>query len=53
MKFFSSQNTAGVSQEKGIAVISQTMEVNGDQVLKVQKIHENYKMPPYSLSEVI
>ncbi len=29
---FSPQNTAGVSQEKGIAVICQIIEVNGDQV---------------------
>ncbi len=31
VKFFSPQNTAGVSQENSIAVISQTIEVNGDQ----------------------
>ncbi len=29
---FSPQNSAGVLQEKGVAVISQTIEVNGDQV---------------------
>ncbi len=28
--FFSPQNTAGVSQGKGIVVISQTIKVNGD-----------------------
>ncbi len=32
VKLFSAQNTAGVSQEKGIAVVSQTVEANGDQV---------------------
>ncbi len=31
VKVFSSQNTAGVSQEKGVAVIFQTVEVNGHQ----------------------
>ncbi len=31
VKFFSPQNTAGVSQEKGVAVFSQTVKVNGDQ----------------------
>ncbi len=31
------QNTAGVSQEKGIAVISQTIETNGDQVSNIKK----------------
>ncbi len=30
VKFFSQQNTAVVSQEKGIAVISQIIVVNGD-----------------------
>ncbi len=30
-KFFSSQNTAGVLQEKVVAVIPQTIKVNGDQ----------------------
>ncbi len=28
--FFSPQNSAGVSQEKGVAVISPTIAVNGD-----------------------
>ncbi len=28
-KFFSQQNTAGVSQENGVAVTYQTFEVNG------------------------
>ncbi len=32
MKVLSPQNTAGVSQEKDVAVISQTNEVNGDQI---------------------
>ncbi len=31
VKFFSPQITAQVSQEKGVAVISQTVEVIGDQ----------------------
>ncbi len=39
VKFFSLQNTAGVSQEKGVAVMSQTIEVNGDQVLNVKNTH--------------
>ncbi len=30
VKFFTSQNTAGVFQGKGIEVISQAIEVNGD-----------------------
>ncbi len=30
VNFFSPQNTAGVSQEKDVAVKSQTIEVNGD-----------------------
>ncbi len=30
VKFFGPQNTAGVSQEKGISVISQIIIVNGD-----------------------
>ncbi len=30
VKIFNSQNTAGVSSEKGVAVISQTIVVNGD-----------------------
>ncbi len=30
VNFFSPQNTAGLSQEIGVAVISQTLEVNGD-----------------------
>ncbi len=38
VKFLSSWNTAGVSWEKGVAVISQTIIANGDQVLKVKKI---------------
>ncbi len=37
VKFFSPQNTAGVSQEKGVAVTSQTIEVNGDQVSNIKK----------------
>ncbi len=34
VKFFSQQNTAGVSQDKTIA---QTIEANVDQILKVKK----------------
>ncbi len=30
VKFFSPQNTAGVSEEKGTEVISKTMEANDD-----------------------
>ncbi len=30
VKFFSPQNTAGVSQDQGLAVMSQTTEANGD-----------------------
>ncbi len=37
VKFFSPQNTAGVSQEKGAAVITQTIEVNGDQLSNMKK----------------
>ncbi len=37
VKFFSPQNTAGVSQEKGVEVMSQTNAVNGDQVLNIKK----------------
>ncbi len=36
LKFFTTQNSAGVSQEKDIAVISQTIKVNGDQVSNVK-----------------
>ncbi len=36
-KIFSSQNTAGVSKEKGVAVILQTIELNGDQFSHVKK----------------
>ncbi len=36
VKSFSPQNTAGVSQEKDFAVISQTVETNGDQVSNVK-----------------
>ncbi len=54
VKFFSSRKTAGVSQEKAVAVISQTIEVNGDQVWNVKqntlKIH---KTAPCCSSEVI
>ncbi len=35
MKLFSLQKAAGVSQEKGVAENSQTIGVNGDQVLNV------------------
>ncbi len=37
VKFSSAQNTAGVSQEKGVAVMSQTISVDGDQVSNVKK----------------
>ncbi len=37
--FFSPQNTVGVSEEKGFAVISQTIETNGDQDFNVNKMH--------------
>ncbi len=37
VKFFTKQNTAGVSQEKGVAVMSQTIVVNGDQILNIKK----------------
>ncbi len=30
VKFFNPQNTAGVSQEKGVAVMPKTIAVNGD-----------------------
>ncbi len=36
VEFVSPQNTAGVSQEKNTAVISQTLKANGDQVLDVE-----------------
>ncbi len=36
-KFFIPQNTAGVSQEKGIVVISQTVSVIGEQSSTVKK----------------
>ncbi len=38
VKSSSPQNTAGVSQEKGVTVISQTIETNGDQVSNVKII---------------
>ncbi len=37
MKSFSPQNPAGVSQEKSVAVIFQTIEINGKQVSNVKK----------------
>ncbi len=37
VKFVSPQNTAGVSQEKGVAVISQKIEVNSDQCSNIKK----------------
>ncbi len=37
VKFFSPQNTAGVSQEKGASVISQTIAVNVDQISNAKK----------------
>ncbi len=36
MKFFTPKNTAGVSQEKGTAVISKTIKENGDHVQNVR-----------------
>ncbi len=36
-KVFSPQNSAGVSQEKGVTVILQTIVVNGDQFLNIKK----------------
>ncbi len=41
VKVFSPQNTAGVSQEKGAAVISQITEVNGDQFLDLKQTNKN------------
>ncbi len=41
VKFFRIQNTAGVSQEKGIAAISQTTETNGDQFSNIKKFNNN------------
>ncbi len=37
VKFFSPQNTAGVSHEKGVAVISQTIVVNDDHDSSIKK----------------
>ncbi len=37
VKFFSQQNAAGVPQEKGVAVISYTVSVNGDQGSNIKK----------------
>ncbi len=37
MIFFTSQNTAGVKQEKGTAAIFQTIKANGDQVSNFKK----------------
>ncbi len=39
VKFFSLQNTAGVSEEKRFAVISQTIEANGDQDSNMNKMN--------------
>ncbi len=39
VKFFSPQDSAGVSQEKDIAVISQTVDINGYQDLNIIKTH--------------
>ncbi len=38
VKFFSQQNTAGVSQEKGTPVISQITEANGDSFSNIRFI---------------
>ncbi len=40
VKSYSPQISAGVSQEKGIAVISQTSEINGYQVSNVKNFLE-------------
>ncbi len=56
VKCFSPQNTAGVSQEKGVAVIPQTTEVNSDQFSNKKTKKQttlNYKLPSYCLSKVI
>ncbi len=37
VKLFTPQNTAEVLQQKGIAVISQTIKVNGDKNLNIEK----------------
>ncbi len=47
---FSPQNTAGVSEEKRVTVISQTTETNGDQDSNIWKEHN---MPPCCSSKVI
>ncbi len=39
VKFLCPQNTAGVSQEKGVAVISRTIVMNGDLDSNVLKKH--------------
>ncbi len=39
VKFFSSQNNVVVSAEKMFAVISKTIEANGDQDLNVNKMY--------------
>ncbi len=46
-KFLSPQNTAGVSQEKDISIISLTIEVNGDKVSNTKEYKINHKMSPY------
>ncbi len=43
MKSFSQQNAAGVSQEKGVTVISQTVETNGDQVSNTHTKNKSIK----------
>ncbi len=43
IKFFSPQNTAGVLQEKGVAVTFLTIEANGDQVSKKPNKQTNKK----------
>ncbi len=37
VSFLRPQNAAGVSQENGVAVISQPTEVNGDQFSNIEK----------------
>ncbi len=48
VKFFSTQNIAGVSQEESAAKISQTIDVNGDWVSNVKNnINHNNKTIKY------
>ncbi len=47
-KFYSPQNTAGVSQEKDTAVISRTTEMNADQVPNILKNHNKTIKCPHT-----